>query len=265
MALSQQRRLVRFIRRIAVQPVKAGQRTFRRLTSRTFASLFGVDRGLRLLPRDLYSAAVWMPTTAIECDIAAKIYYQMPKRLVQDGEWDIVHCRVIATNPTVQQLGVEEIVVKKIPFEETARFRRLRQRIESGDHCRGITAVEDLEERYGRQLLELYDNIRLEGIKTAEELRSAGVSDASNILVLIDRHGAPLLLGGKHRFAIIGLLGIPYVPVQVVGVHRIWAQKSVEQYGGGAWNAVIEGIKALGTTTRPAAAMHASSYSDQAL
>ncbi|MBA4155948.1 MAG: hypothetical protein H0X65_00535 [Gemmatimonadetes bacterium] len=225
-------------------------RLAQRLASPVVTTLFGIDRGLDALPRGLHDEAIWIPTAAVEHHIGAHVYYKMPKRLVQNGDWDVDHSREIATNPPVQQEAVEEFIVRKIPLHETARYQRLRRKIEIEGHARGIDSDEDLEEGYFQRLVDIYQNIRDNGIKSRRELLKQGVSDGSNILVLLDRQGSPVLLGGKHRFAICGILAIPEIPVQVVGVHRVWARSCVERLGGSPWSAVLEGIQAVATTKK---------------
>lgn len=229
---------------------RAASLLFQRLSSPVVTSLLGSERALNILPSGLHDEAVWIPHAAIEHHIAAATYRALPRRFVQDGSWDFDHSKMIAVATPVQQLTVEELIVQRVPFRDTARYQRLRSRIENGQQPRGLRTTEELEERYFRTLIAVHEKIRDTGIKTRRELQREGVTDASNILVLIDRDGRPILLGGKHRFAICGVLDIPEIPVQVRAVHKVWAQGCMTRFGGSAWTAVLKGIAGLGSPER---------------
>jgi hypothetical protein len=239
------RHRLRTLNRLAADQVRSGKRYLWHLASPA-TTLFSVDRALDCLPRDLHRGAVWVPTDAIEYDIAAKVYYGMPERFVQDGEWDVDHVRRMSIHPTTQRRTIEDVVLRGVPLHETHRFQELSEQLERDGSARGMRSVAEFDSRYVQPLIKLFEDIRAHGVKSAKALRREGVKDASNILVLIDRNGSPVLLGGKHRFAICQLLGLPKVPVEVLGGHRTWTRRCIDRFGRNAWTAVNRGIRELG-------------------
>lgn len=117
-----------------------------------------------------------------------------------------------------------------VDWTETAYVRAVLERIESGtpvwQDCRTRADVH----RRCRVVDALAESIQEAGIKSQRELVAEGVVARAGVLhalgneVVVDvaRDGEPLLVSGKHRFAIARSLGIEAIPVATCVRHERW-------------------------------------------
>jgi hypothetical protein len=99
--------------------------------------------------------------------------------------------------------------------------------------------------RYFHDLHRIFEEIRAGGYRTQAEL--GGADDLDEIKVLVDRDGMLLrAYGGNHRFAMARILEVPTIPVQVAGVHELWARRWFERIDRDLVAALNVGIARLG-------------------
>lgn len=121
------------------------------------------------------------------------------------------------------------------PWEETAYFERVVERIEDGDKMWGCDTRAAFERRCA-ELDELYDTIRENGFKTQRQLAADGTHDPitrswytlprrvinDEIAVDVSRTGELLFYDGRHRFAIARVLGVDEIPILILRRHEHW-------------------------------------------
>jgi hypothetical protein len=169
----------------------------------------------------------------------------MDQVFVMDGEWDVMYGLDITTTPPDQQIMVQEVILNGVPFGRSRQYQRLSQELLEGGRARGLRSLEEAETHYVQPIIAAYESIRRDGVKTKHQLLAQGDPGASDIVIVLDRGGSPILVGGKHRFAICQALAIEQLPVRVAGVHRHWAASCYRRFGGSAWGAVRKGIRRL--------------------
>ena len=97
--------------------------------------------------------------------------------------------------------------------------------------------VQHLEE-YER----LFTDLKVNGYKSQEELGNPPF--LNEMKVCIARDGEPIYLTqGTHRLAMAKMLDLATVSVGVWTVHKLWAQRCFEKYGGGVLEAVNKGLE----------------------
>ena len=208
------------------------------------------ELSLKLLPNTLHKDVVYVNTSNITHIIWYYDWYKIKRqsifdnRFILDGGWDIPGKSMLDYKSS-QQRFVEDIFVRKIPFNKTKQYNFYKERLLSGKQSRDFKTLEELEENYYKRLIGIFKDIQNNGYRTQHELQKNGKADGREIMVVIDRFQNLLLLGGRHRYAICKILGIKKIPIKFMGAHKHWVRACIKKYGGTPWKAVLRGIQAL--------------------
>lgn len=139
--------------------------------------------------------------------------------LFRDGDWDVTRksfADVEANDP--RYVSCRELVIDKMPIEETMEFGYLLERIDRQGRAHGSSSREDLI-RYMSKLRVFYETIERDGRLLPQGALGKPVH-GGEINCAVDRDGFLLKTDkGNHRFAIARLLGLREVPVQISVIH----------------------------------------------
>ena len=210
-----------------------------------YAAAVGLRLGfavqLRLLPPQFMEKPVLISASSItQCLLRGGLPSYRP---VVDGDWDLQAEPLLATFwDLIHFRLMYEMFVENKPHEETSQYKQMTREIltrgETVHHgFRSIEQVVQHLEKYER----IFNDIKENGYKTQQELGNP--SSMYEIRVSINREGEPLFWGdGTHRVAMAKILDLESVPVNVWNVHRIWAERCFNKYGGGLLKAVCKGL-----------------------
>lgn len=156
--------------------------------------------------------------------------------LVFDGDWDIMDRRPIDAYLAdyIYSRTVLDFLRDGLPYQQTAQYREMLALVRSGAthewQARGCRTEDDIA-AYFEAMRHTFEQIRLHGYRTQIDL---GEPDPFNeIKVFVDRHGElhKQQGAGHHRLAMACILGVPELPVLVMGVHREWALHCFSTFG----------------------------------
>jgi hypothetical protein len=153
------------------------------------------------------------------------------KRLFRNGDWDLTRkpfTDVEANDP--RYITCRELVIDRLPVEETMEFGYLLDRIERQGRAHGSSNRENLV-RYMGNLRTFYETIERDG-RLLSQGELGKPRHGGEINCAVDRDGTLLKTDkGNHRFAIARLLGFKAVPVQISVIHG--SQLELIRGGGG--------------------------------
>lgn len=161
-----------------------------------------------------------------------------PGRFAKDGTWDRQEVGSITEKKPSTAVSTHMMFAQGLDYRTTPQYARMRSVVTL--HLQGqcdtpstmgaywCRTYDDID-AYFAALIRTFEDIRHNGYRTQEELRSARPDGATRlgdeIQILVDRHGQLVLgKGGAHRLLIAGILGIPDVPAQIVGAHTDWVR-----------------------------------------
>lgn len=151
---------------------------------------------------------------------------------VRGGPWDRPeHCGRLEETTTYR--GLVQRFEAGDSWEETALFRRAKERLEDGRQFRGYETVEAFREKRCAYLDELYRRIEAEGYRPNRDADHENpVADENTFedayvhhlepLVAVGRDGEFVWVEGYHRLVIARLIGIDEIPVQILCRHEEW-------------------------------------------
>jgi hypothetical protein len=176
--------------------------------------------------------------------------------LILDGDWDLADKRPIDEylESYIYSRTVIDIFRDGKPPEATPQFVEMIEHVERGIfewQARGCRSVADVG-RYFDRMRHTFESIRAHGYRSQAELGSTNWSD--EIKVFVDRNGElhKLQGAGHHRLAMARLIGVPRIPVMVMGVHRCWALQAQARHGTDVVTAVDRALLRLGDEVGPA-------------
>lgn len=200
------------------------------------------------------SLVQWVPTAAVRL-------WTMPDRwpepyaseFIVAGDWDVERVGGLDyyRRNSRNYRSALQIFEQHLPVEQCDQYRFLAQVIRDGSSHpemdeRGAT-MDDVDAYFAR-LVTVYHEMAAHGYLSQADLgKHDDVPD--EIRVLVDRNGKLVrAFGGNHRFAMAQLLGVPWIPVYVLGVHRQWARGWFDDVGGGLLAALRRGLASLAST-----------------
>jgi hypothetical protein len=171
------------------------------------------------------------------------------------GDWDLWDKRPIDDylKDYIYSRTVIEFLRDGKPYQGTPQYQEMHALV-----SRGATKVwqarrcrnEDDIAAYFDAMRRTFEQIRQGGYMTQVEM---GEPDRYNeIKVFVDRHGElhKQQGAGHHRLAMARILGVPTLPVLVMGVHRDWALHCVRRFGGDPITAIDEWLLTLSAAAR---------------
>ena len=224
-------------------------RLSRRTTYRTaVAARLGFAAQARTLPVERVGRLVRIATDAIVGYTAPQHWPEPQRTFVLSGRWDIDFRYDLdgyfRASPNYR--STFQIFAEGHPYWESEQFQNLRRSIETeGSHFR--TPDMDALHAYFLDLQRVFEEIRGGGYRSQVELGYRGDDALDEVKVVVDRRGELLrAYGGNHRFAMAQILGVPTLPVLVVGVHEAWARRWFAHADHDLAAALNRGIAALG-------------------
>lgn len=160
---------------------------------------------------------IWVQPDEIERELTDQIKISDVHPLVDDGNWDL-NTTNFADNIFYKSARAHFLHNKS--WQETESFKKNLSEIQNGVQRFGCTNENELVRRYLRWD-ELYDSIKKNGYKSAQELIG---EPRDEINVAIGRYGKILFNNGRHRLAICKILGVRSIPVFVILRHAEWVQ-----------------------------------------
>jgi len=172
--------------------------------------------------------------------------------MVLDGGWDL-EIKPIDSGLWDGSTGFQtmyELFVDDKPIEKTSQYVSMEREL--------LTKHETLEHRfhtveqvvqYLKGFQHIFNDIKENGYKT--QLKLENPSLLNEIWLDIGRAGELIWAGnGSHRLAISRIVGLEFVPVRVQAVHRLWAERCLNEYKGGLLEAVKRGLDDIGSPLR---------------
>lgn len=142
--------------------------------------------------------------------------------MIKGGDWDR---RTLPVEDLDIVRGARDRFVNGMSWDKTEYYRSCLDLIKKGEQWRGCRNKQDLD-RYCVRFDRLYQQIRNNGYRPQTELSEAEYGNTApvehEITVHIDRGGRFLFCDGRHRLAIVLLLGIDRIPVKVCIRHAKW-------------------------------------------
>ena len=135
----------------------------------------------------------------------------------RSGDWDLA-ARPIEEHPVVD--AVRDHLLAGRPWSSTRLHAAAKAALSNGDRLFKFLHPGDLEPRF-EKIDGLIGDIRRVGYRSQRELGTNRPWD--EVVIVVNRHGRPLLVDGVHRYAIARALGIPSIPAVVAVRHRQWA------------------------------------------
>ena len=168
-------------------------------------------------------------------------------RTVLDGDWDLdaETLEIDSGNYGYHYRLMHEMFVEAKSFDQTSQFKRLNWELQTkGETVDQKFRTEEQIVDYLKGYEPIFNDIKANGYKTQEELEAPPfIRSRHEIKVGIGRDGDFLFLDqGNHRLAIAKILGINCVPVSVWTVHKHWAERCFQEYGGNVLDAVHKGL-----------------------
>ena len=172
----------------------------------------------------------WIKTNKLKYSIIKKengfyldrfnIYRDLGK--IIDGNWDSKNNR-----KKIKELDFYKSFYlrfkKNKNWEDTPFYKRVLSEIQGGKIKWGSKNKNDLDKRF-IGIDKLYSSIKKEGFKCQKE---AGGGTEDEIGVCIGRDGEFLFVNGRHRLSIAKIIGIKYIPVRIIVVHKKWLYKNL--------------------------------------
>jgi hypothetical protein len=156
-------------------------------------------------------------------DVVYKLNYDLDIYFndVLSGDWDLKRRAPLENTP--KRRSVYERFVLGLPWEETDLFKNSYAiRLADGAEIRGVRSVDELVEKYAKQIDALYDDMKTNGFVVQRD-RYGYLKNLPH--VHIGRDGE-LLFGnnGNHRLAIAKILRLDRIPCWVRSRHLLWQQ-----------------------------------------
>ncbi len=229
------------------------------LKYRTIAILFknNFNKQANKLIKIIGSQIIYINPEIITASIIGKGAPKPRTNFIFNGDWDIDEeiLQGESGNTKIKiseaSISIQELFVYRIPYQESTEYKFFLRKLEKYGFSRRYKNLESLN-NYFKNLIKIYEDIRDNGYKTQKHLKrkksvliSAKGQD-DEIVVFIGRNGNLIGgNGGRHRMAIVKLLGINEVPVLIVGVHYLWARKCFEKYKTDVLSAINKGLSEI--------------------
>jgi len=156
--------------------------------------------------------------------VADKSKMHMSDYFIGSGEWDNILTE-INTMPVLKE--AKQLMEKDWDFKNTKMYLALIKRMESGNPSKKQHILLDSKEKiddYFLRYQKLYLSIKENGFKNT-------LSDSRPIGIAINKDGSiSKLPGGKHRYSIAYVLGLPSIMVEIRMIHREYLQKICNDY-----------------------------------
>lgn len=182
--------------------------------------------------------------------------------LVHGGDWDRSDREPIDRylEHYIYSRAVLEVFRDGRPYQDTEQFAEMMRMVAAGDsaswQARGCRTAEDVHDHF-RQMRQTFEAIRDRGYRSQAELGTGRWFDEIKVYVGRDGEIMKLQGAGHHRLAMARVIGVPAVPVVVLGVHLDWAIRMAEQHGTDILSAVDRGLLQMGARAGPAGATSA--------
>ncbi len=163
---------------------------------------------------------------------------------ITGGDWDV-------DNIHFSQLDIyrafHDHFLRNKAWQDTDFYQRVLHEIDTGNDRWDCTSKSHFDARL-HKLDSLYEDIKVNGYKSQEELFTTAMSHPPPIQILdeiavrIGRHGDILLQDGQHRLAIAQLLKVPQVPLKITVRHSEWyrLRKEILNYARNHRNTVYQ-------------------------
>lgn len=146
------------------------------------------------------------------------------KKFVVPGDWDLRALPLIENIYRCSSVyrTISTIFEHNQPYQSSEEYqKKLHEILKYGKTSRGIRSVKQLED-YFDGLNKIFIEIQKNGYLSRDKKPLAERIKYDEVGVLIGRTGdliRPCNFHGSHRFSIVVILGVQFIPVRVIGVH----------------------------------------------
>lgn len=150
---------------------------------------------------------------------------------VWDGDWDLKTESIDKYHEKgVAYRSIFQIFKEGRHYKDCDEYKLKEAQINENIYSVRGHSIEELN-HYFESLIELKSSIENDGYLSQRDLNQKKNDD--EIGVFVDRNGKLIKpennFSGTHRFAIAKALNLPFVYVNVVAVHKIWAEQNLER------------------------------------